>query len=146
MRNKACGSCAAEDCKLMKLNHLLKWFLPFCNFLSILHITWLLMSLYNCCSDKCCICIMHRTCTLYLRFFIISCFSCFSKLYKTLMKPILLYGSEYWTMKKKDERLITAELNWFKRNSWSKHKTKNNVCQITLKWQRLYKRNCDRVC
>ena len=38
------------------------------------------------------------------------------QVYETMIQPILLYGSECWTMRKQDEkRILTAEMSWLRK-------------------------------
>ena len=38
------------------------------------------------------------------------------KIYETMIRPIFLYGSECWTMRKQDEkRILAAEMSWLRR-------------------------------
>jgi hypothetical protein len=52
------------------------------------------------------------------------------KLYNTLALPVLLYGSEIWTIKARDVRRITAaELKYMRRTAgytWTDYKTYTN--------------------
>jgi len=73
------------------------------------------------------------------------------KLYNTLVLPVLLYGSETWTIKARDARKITAaERKYMRRTAgytWTDYKTNT---QITKEFKTTpildklleYKRNC----
>jgi len=72
------------------------------------------------------------------------------KLYSTLALPILLYGSETWTVKAKDARRITAaEMKYMRRTAgytWTDYKTNSQIAKelkITPVLEKLleYKRN-----
>jgi len=72
------------------------------------------------------------------------------KLYNTLDLPVLLYGSEYWTIKAKDVRRITAaEMKYMRITAgytWTDHKTNTRIAKelkITPILNKLqeYKRN-----
>jgi len=72
------------------------------------------------------------------------------KLYNTLALPVLLYGSETWTIKARDARRITAaEMKYMRRtagNTWTDHKTNLHIAkelEITQVLDKLleYKRN-----
>ena len=61
------------------------------------------------------------------------------KLYNTLALPVLLYGSETWTIKARDARWITAaEMKYMRRTAgyaWTDYKTNTQITQelkITL--------------
>ena len=53
------------------------------------------------------------------------------KLYNTLALPVLLYGSESWTIKARDARRITAaEMKYMRRTAgytWTDHKTNTQI-------------------
>jgi len=55
------------------------------------------------------------------------------KLYTTLALPILLYGSETWTIKTKDARRITAaEMKYMRRTAgytWADYKTNTQIAK-----------------
>ena len=72
------------------------------------------------------------------------------KLYNTLALPVLLYGSESWTIKERDARRITtAEMKYMRRTAgypWTDHKTNRQIAKelkITPILDKLqeYKRN-----
>ena len=72
------------------------------------------------------------------------------KLYNTLVLPILLYGSETWTVKARDARRITAaEMKYMRRTAgytWTDYKTNSHIAkelEITTVLDKLleYKRN-----
>jgi len=72
------------------------------------------------------------------------------KLYNTLALPVLLYGSETWTIKGRDARRITAaEMKYMRRTAgytWTDYKTNTQITKelkITLILDKLpeYKRN-----
>ena len=72
------------------------------------------------------------------------------KLYNTLALPVLLYGSESWTIKGRDARRITAaEMKYMRRTAgytWTDHKTNRQIAKelkITPILDKLqeYKRN-----
>jgi len=72
------------------------------------------------------------------------------KLYNTLALPVLLYGSESWTIKARDTRRITAaEMKYMRRTAgytWTGHKTNTQIAKelkITPILDKLqeYKRN-----
>jgi len=72
------------------------------------------------------------------------------KLYSTLALPVLLYGSEIWTIKARDARRITAaEMKYMRRTAgyiWTDYKTKKQIAtelKITPVLEKLqeYKRN-----
>jgi hypothetical protein len=72
------------------------------------------------------------------------------KLYNTLALPVLLYGSETWTIKASDARRITAaEIKYMRRTAgytWTDYKTNKQITkelQITPILDKLleYKRN-----
>ena len=72
------------------------------------------------------------------------------KLYNTLALPVLLYGSETWTIKASDARRITAaEMKYMKRTAgytWTDYKTNSRIAkelEITPVLDKLleYKRN-----
>jgi hypothetical protein len=72
------------------------------------------------------------------------------KLYNTLALPVLLYGSETWTVKAKDARRITAaEMKYMRRTAgyiWTDYKTNTQIAKelkITPVLEKLleYKRN-----
>ena len=47
-----------------------------------------------------------------------------SKLYKTVVRPAMVYGSECWALRKQDEqRLHTTEMKMLR---WSQGKTRND--------------------
>jgi len=73
------------------------------------------------------------------------------KLYNTLALPVLLYGSETWTIKARDARRITAaEMKYMRRTAaytWTDYKTNAQIAkelEITSVLDKLleYKRNC----
>ena len=75
------------------------------------------------------------------------------KLYNTLALPVLLYGSESWTIKARDARRITAaemKYVYMRRTAgytWTDHKTNTQIAKelkITPILDKLqeYKRNC----
>ena len=73
-----------------------------------------------------------------------------TKLYNTLALPVLLYGSETWTIKARDARRITAaEMNYMRRTAgytWTDCKTNLHIAkelEITPVLDKLleYKRN-----
>jgi hypothetical protein len=53
------------------------------------------------------------------------------KLYNTLALPVLLYGSETWTIKARDTRRITAaDMNYMRRTAgytWTEYKTDTQI-------------------
>jgi hypothetical protein len=52
------------------------------------------------------------------------------KLYNTLALPVLLYGSEIWTIKARDARRITATKVKYVRTTgytWTDHKTNTQI-------------------
>jgi len=55
------------------------------------------------------------------------------KLYNTLALPVLLYGSEIWTIKARDARRITAaELKYVRRTAgytWTDYKTNTQIAK-----------------
>ena len=55
------------------------------------------------------------------------------KLYNTLTLPVLLYGSETWTIKAKDARRITAaEMKYVRRTAgytWTDYKTNTQIAK-----------------
>jgi hypothetical protein len=55
------------------------------------------------------------------------------KLYNTLALPVLLYGSETWTIKARDARRITtAEMKYMRRTSaytWTDNKTNTQIAK-----------------
>jgi hypothetical protein len=55
------------------------------------------------------------------------------KLYNTLALPVLLYGSETWTIKVSDARRITAaEMKYMRRTAgytWTDHKINAQICK-----------------
>jgi len=55
------------------------------------------------------------------------------KLYNTLALPVLLYGSESWTIKARDARRITAaEMKYMRRTAgytWTDHKTNTQIAK-----------------
>jgi hypothetical protein len=55
------------------------------------------------------------------------------KLYNTLTLPVLLYGSETWTIKAKDARRITAEdMKYMRRTTgyiWTDYKTNTQIAK-----------------
>jgi len=55
------------------------------------------------------------------------------KLYNTLALPVLLYGSESWTINAKDARRITAaEIKYMRRTAgytWTDHKTNTQIAR-----------------
>ena len=55
------------------------------------------------------------------------------KLYNTLALPVLLYGSESWTIKARDARRITtAEMKYMRRTAgytWKNHKTNRQIAK-----------------
>jgi len=59
-------------------------------------------------------------------------FSCI-KLYNTLALPVLLYGSETWTIKARDARRITApEIKYMRRKAgyiWTGYKTNAQIAK-----------------
>jgi len=72
------------------------------------------------------------------------------KLYNTLALPVLLYGSESWTIKARDARRITAAVMTYMRRTaeytWTDHKTNTQIAKefkITAILDKLqeYKRN-----
>jgi hypothetical protein len=72
------------------------------------------------------------------------------KLYNTLALPVLLYGSETWTIKSRDVRRITAaEMKYMRRTAgytWTDYKTNSHIAnelEITPVLDKLleYKRN-----
>jgi bisphosphoglycerate-dependent phosphoglycerate mutase len=72
------------------------------------------------------------------------------KLYNTLALPVLLYGSETWTIKTRDTRRITAaEMKYMRIKvgyTWKDYKNKYTNCKGIKKTQMLdklleYKRN-----
>ena len=72
------------------------------------------------------------------------------KLYNTLALPVLLYGSETWTVKASDARRITAaEMKYMRRTAgytWTDYKTNAQIAKelkMTLIWDKLleYKRS-----
>src|SRR5215469_10104556 len=72
------------------------------------------------------------------------------KLYNTLALPVLLYGSETWTIKARDSRRITtAEMKYMRRTAgytWTDYKTNKQIAKelkITQVLEKLlqYKRN-----
>ena len=73
-----------------------------------------------------------------------------TKLYNTLALPVLLYGSESWTIKARDARRITAAVMTYMRRTaeytWTDHKTNTQIAKefkITAILDKLqeYKRN-----
>ena len=73
------------------------------------------------------------------------------KLYNTLALPVLLYGSETWTVKPSDARRITAaEMKYMRRTAgytWTDYKTNGQIAK-ELKMTKIldklleYKRSC----
>jgi len=55
------------------------------------------------------------------------------KLYNTLAHPVLLYGSETWSIKARDARRITAaEIIYTRRTAgytWTDYKTNSDICK-----------------
>jgi hypothetical protein len=55
------------------------------------------------------------------------------KLYNTLALPVLLYGSETWTIKSKDARRKTgAEMKYMRRTAgytWTDYKTNSHIAK-----------------
>ena len=55
------------------------------------------------------------------------------KLYNTLALPVLLYGSETWTIKARDARRITAaEMKYMRRTAgytWTNYKTNSHIAK-----------------
>jgi hypothetical protein len=55
------------------------------------------------------------------------------KLYNTLPLPVLLYGSETWTIKARDARRITAaEMKYMRRTAgctWTDYKTNTQIAK-----------------
>jgi len=54
------------------------------------------------------------------------------KLYNTLALPVLLYGSETWTIKGSDVRRITAEMKYMRRTAgytWTDYKTNAQIAK-----------------
>ena len=55
------------------------------------------------------------------------------KLYNTLALPVLLYGSETWTVKARDARRITAaEMKYMRKTArctWTDHKTNAQIAK-----------------
>lgn len=55
------------------------------------------------------------------------------KLIKTLIWPVMIYGTEGWTLRKKDERKIRSAEMWCYRRllrvSWTEHRTDANILQ-----------------
>jgi hypothetical protein len=56
------------------------------------------------------------------------------KLYNTLALPVLLYGSETWTIKERDARRITAaEIKYIRRRTagytWTDYKTNTHIAK-----------------
>jgi len=77
------------------------------------------------------------------------------KLYNTLALPVLLYGSETWTVKARDTRRITAaEMKYMRRTTgytWTDYKTNAQITKelkITQILHKLmeYKRNWNTTC
>ena len=77
------------------------------------------------------------------------------KLYNTLALPVLLYGSETWTIKARDARRITAaEMKYMRRTTgytWTDYKTNTQITKelkITPILDKLleYKKNWIKTC
>jgi hypothetical protein len=52
------------------------------------------------------------------------------KLYNTLALPVLLYGSETWTIKARDARRITAtEMRRISGYTWTDYKTNTQIAK-----------------
>ena len=58
------------------------------------------------------------------------------KLYYALVVPVLLYGSECWSLRKEDERrLLVAEMSWLRRIIGRREKVRNEQTRAELRIQ-----------